>query len=173
MSELKPCPFCGGKANAHTYNRPDNWVAKCATEECLVSPSTKSGFGVDGYETKAEAIAAWNTRAADTENAALLNRLAEVECKAQKYRAFFDRMMEDCADGGEFISDEVINIAEAFGLTKWLTYDSNNETMLDYCSGFTVDLEDGDRFWFVVGNAPELDALAAAPDAQKEAPDGE
>ncbi len=54
--ELKPCPFCGGKA----YLRDDESHSTaafigCSTEEC---------FGEIHWEqTAAEAIAAWNTRA--------------------------------------------------------------------------------------------------------------
>ena len=60
MSELKPCPFCGGEA------------------EMLTAESMNGGylFGImcndcrsrgDVYDTEAEAIAAWNTRAVSIE----------------------------------------------------------------------------------------------------------
>lgn len=59
MTELKPCPFCGGEA------------------EILTAESMNGGylFGImcndcrsrgDVYDTEAEAIAAWNTRAERT-----------------------------------------------------------------------------------------------------------
>lgn len=59
MSDLKPCPFCGGKA------------------EMLTAESMNGGylFGImcndcrsrgDVYDTEAEAIAAWNSRAERT-----------------------------------------------------------------------------------------------------------
>ena len=57
MAELKPCPFCGGKAK-YMYSMPYN-VVKCT--KCKVFGKTI----VDSYEQqdgKAEAIEAWNKR---------------------------------------------------------------------------------------------------------------
>lgn len=60
MEELKPCPFCGGKASVIDHHNDDGSVSVgCADDTCL-------GFSGLGwlYKTEAEAIAAWNTRAA-------------------------------------------------------------------------------------------------------------
>ena len=62
MAELKPCPFCGGKAK-FIYSMPYNAV-KCT--KCKVFGKTI----VDSYEQqdgKAEAIEAWNNRAENEE----------------------------------------------------------------------------------------------------------
>lgn len=74
-SELLPCPFCGGEAKtvlADTYPHRGmlhSWFVACKDSEC----GCELGFyGMDEngtcgtYETEAEAIAAWNTRAATT-----------------------------------------------------------------------------------------------------------
>lgn len=62
MSELKPCPFCGGEAELHqSYdmdtNEVDGWFVWCNNKECECAPETREHF------TEAEAIVAWNTRA--------------------------------------------------------------------------------------------------------------
>ena len=53
MMELKPCPFCGGEAEAvygfYDYNY---WGVMC--KEC--------GCYIGGYEPKEKHIEAWNTR---------------------------------------------------------------------------------------------------------------
>ena len=60
MNELKPCPFCGGKAK-YIYQMPYNAV-KCT--KCKLFGKTI----VDSYEQqdgKTEAVEAWNRRAED------------------------------------------------------------------------------------------------------------
>ena len=62
MSEkLKPCPFCGGKAEVRTDENEEYYVSctKCFT---LVGYCTDT-WGE--YETETEAIEAWNRRASD------------------------------------------------------------------------------------------------------------
>ncbi len=73
---LLPCPFCGGDAygTGHTqYARPlvdTTWkdglpiteAFFCGCVSCGIT-NGKAGL-VGGYQTQAEALAAWNTRAA-------------------------------------------------------------------------------------------------------------
>ena len=59
MTELKLCPFCGGKAKRR-YAQPFSWV------QCTECKATSAYFGdtfaqCDGKE---DAIAAWNRRVA-------------------------------------------------------------------------------------------------------------
>ena len=56
MTDLKPCPFCGGEAECHQW-----WSATISGDYATFC--TKCGCGTDYYKTKAEAIAAWNARA--------------------------------------------------------------------------------------------------------------
>ena len=63
--ELLPCPFCGGQAELHqTYDMETKevigWFVWCNNKRCECMPETNDHF------TEAEAIAAWNTRAATT-----------------------------------------------------------------------------------------------------------
>ena len=57
---LKPCPFCGGKAELFK-GKFGFWHVKCGGRpECSVLPLTNSA------STESEAIAAWNARAERT-----------------------------------------------------------------------------------------------------------
>lgn len=59
MSDLKPCPFCGGEAEIWRANRERSaWIA--CMGRCCVLVSKE-------YTTDAEAIAAWNRRAHDAD----------------------------------------------------------------------------------------------------------
>ena len=57
MNELKPCPFCGGKAKTVViYN--GKWRTQCRNNECCASH-------IRAYTTKDESVEAWNRRAKD------------------------------------------------------------------------------------------------------------
>ena len=59
MTDLKPCPFCGGKASSvEDYGHSSAWEVGCFNGVCRVEPHVWE-------KTKAEAIAAWNTRKGD------------------------------------------------------------------------------------------------------------
>lgn len=62
-SELKPCPFCGGEADivdipSHRDHSME-LIVTCVADGCLYECATPA------FTTEAEAIAAWNRRAAD------------------------------------------------------------------------------------------------------------
>lgn len=60
MDKLKPCPFCGGKAELeHSGDRPAFSYIRC-TNCCLKSPGIMISFSKSSDE---EAIANWNRRA--------------------------------------------------------------------------------------------------------------
>ena len=84
MSALLPCPFCGGEASDagyQTWSKPlENtfWAGHKPITEAFFCNCPRCGVNniksVVGYQTQADAIAAWNTRA-DTVNADLLAAL--------------------------------------------------------------------------------------------------
>ena len=64
MAELKPCPFCGGKAELISIKAFEwcdyHYIARCSNPNCEVDPMVKR------LEMK-EAIEAWNNRAENEE----------------------------------------------------------------------------------------------------------
>lgn len=54
MSELKPCPFCGGEAEIMGYRYDCKWII---CKKCMAETAA--------YETSEQAIAAWNRRAGE------------------------------------------------------------------------------------------------------------
>lgn len=77
MSEIKPCPFCGGMPRVdldkvtycQLHGDPSQSVRVYCYHECPSRPSVSAGDAYNGGEARAraEAIAAWNTRAAPAE----------------------------------------------------------------------------------------------------------
>lgn len=59
-NELKCCPFCGAKGTVRQKDNLGTWIAECSGWECPASYM----IGMD-YDTKEEAIEAWNRRAGD------------------------------------------------------------------------------------------------------------
>lgn len=53
MAELKPCPFCGGKAEMLNYS-PSEWLVYCPACQGMVEQWRK---------TEQEAVEQWNRRA--------------------------------------------------------------------------------------------------------------
>ena len=61
MAELKPCPFCGGRAFIHKSNTPLGtfYFAHCGNEDCPIEPKTHSKY------KREHAVEAWNRRVED------------------------------------------------------------------------------------------------------------
>lgn len=62
MSELKPCPFCGGKAIVRDATYGANisaTVVYCGNKECVIKPSTAY------RRVRKKAIEEWNRRASE------------------------------------------------------------------------------------------------------------
>ena len=81
---LKPCPFCGGCAEY--YKRKNKGAAAdwCGDVQHWVGCTGDCGASTCHHETKAEAIAAWNTRADEAELATLRAKLAERDALLRK-----------------------------------------------------------------------------------------
>ena len=58
MSELKPCPFCGGESSF--WNWGSMWAVECRNDYCRVLPETEI------CDTKEAAAEIWNRREGDT-----------------------------------------------------------------------------------------------------------
>jgi hypothetical protein len=56
MSDLLPCPFCGGGAELCEAIHPDTWLVRCTVCQCKTV----------NYYTKAQASDIWNARTAST-----------------------------------------------------------------------------------------------------------
>lgn len=93
--------------------------------------------------------------------------------KAAAHHKLFDWIVKEMADS--FGDVDVFALEEKLtelGLITWLAFDENNKTMVEFLTdgdGLRFVIEHGDRFWFVTGQQPDLDALAA--ELEKESPD--
>lgn len=75
--ELKPCPFCGGKASLHSDTDGPTWFVGCSNSECPVEPHLYLNKGD-------EAAQVWNRRA----------ELADAQAEIARLRAALDAVYE-------------------------------------------------------------------------------
>lgn len=64
--ELKPCPFCGGEAQALHRTNTGATADWCGPVDYWVSCMGDCGASTCMHGMRDEAIAAWNTRVGDT-----------------------------------------------------------------------------------------------------------
>lgn len=83
--ELKPCPFCGGKAYIGQTNNGEWHInTLCGVDK----PAYHSAFVI--ADTEAEAVEAWNTRAATTIGQVAVEVVPTVRaCKLEPLNAFY------------------------------------------------------------------------------------
>ena len=67
-TELKPCPFCGGKATVEKCSQNEGmdgnhsiWIVHCIMCSARITVSADNFYGLIPF-TKEEAIAIWNKR---------------------------------------------------------------------------------------------------------------
>ena len=64
MTDLKPCPFCGGEAMDFHRMNTGAAIDWCGPVDHWVGCTGGCGASTCMHDTEAEAIAAWNARAA-------------------------------------------------------------------------------------------------------------
>ena len=90
--ELKPCPFCGGEAEAHRgLQATQDIEIRC--KKCAASTGNYDDWH-EVHENLAEAAEAWNRRAPDPVTADLLEALEEL-VESDKVAVYPDRIEAD------------------------------------------------------------------------------
>ena len=69
--ELKPCPFCGNKAELFCTKGTEDWAVVCQHPECGCNAR------ILYCDTKEEAIEQWNRRTSDPEKQKLVEALED------------------------------------------------------------------------------------------------
>lgn len=131
VDTLLPCPFCGGEASdaGHTsYSRPltDTWwqdgspvteTFQCACIKC--GATTRSGI-VGGYQTRAQATTAWNTRTHPAESGT--TSAGEGVMQAMTVADVLDRAADRIEPEGAWGQGEYKSIAGRFCVLGALAY---------------------------------------------------
>ena len=93
MSELLPCPFCGGEAEVYEMQYGENgkysvfgvFCKEDSKAELIGLNRYQHGHFIDNFPTEAEAIEAWNTRAERTCKHERMFNLVKRECDGRRY----------------------------------------------------------------------------------------
>lgn len=102
-----PCPWCAGPAWLIEDRGDHGGEPLLHRPQCI-----RCGGGLGGFNTRAEAIAAWNTRAADNTDA---ERIAQLEGALKKFTLFRNPDEEIahyaglCVDAAEEIGRELLH----------------------------------------------------------------
>ena len=81
MSELKPCPFCGGKAELSRFQEAECYWVSCNTQGCEIE--------IACHPCSASAKKTWNTRAPDPRVEKMTNTLLNiVECVEMRHELY-------------------------------------------------------------------------------------
>lgn len=98
MSEIKPCPHCGGKAELYVREYTDleanygDARVDCVSEKCFIG----------GWHKPNNAIKAWNARPIEDDLAASRDRASDACATVQRERdALRDAMQEICCQSNE------------------------------------------------------------------------
>lgn len=86
MQKLKPCPFCGGRAYLSERMNGGYYVECESINGCLA----ESG----NYDTKGQAIEAWNRRAVDTDGLLRIADELEVDYYDRQYTISVEEVLE-------------------------------------------------------------------------------
>lgn len=123
MSELKPCPFCGGEAQVQHQSRElygdavDWYGVYCKKQFC--------GY-VSGQSTEAEAVAAWNTRSDDYKQAAeYWQRMYE--------QAFAERTCHDVKPSLPYFKCDSCGMEDMGGTELWIQDGFYRSQKPNYC----------------------------------------
>ena len=98
MTELLPCPFCGGEASV--FHLHAWWISHSCD---VLGEYIKTTF----YDTEAEAISAWNTSSAGTCHKANINEpdwFVCSECGCQTKGDQYGELPKFCSNCGKKVS---------------------------------------------------------------------
>ena len=100
MSDLRPCPFCGGEAEATFLEAARYYKIQCGNTKCIIRTALPRV-----YNTEAEAIEAWNTRH---------ERTCDMIIRPDYRQRWADSTAYDCTSCGHVNLDPV-----AGGYCRW------------------------------------------------------
>lgn len=65
MSDLKPCPFCGGVPTRDNWQYADGYKY-VGIACCIVGPTVRTNYSQDPKDWIEDAVNEWNTRVGDS-----------------------------------------------------------------------------------------------------------
>lgn len=116
MSEIKPCPFCGGEASVIGIRDGRQVSCKGLPRARCFAQGPAVYHGPDGWDAcEVQAISAWNTRPIEDDLSASLNRASDACASVQRER---DALREMLGEFEQQLLDVGASLAAAISLLE-------------------------------------------------------
>lgn len=133
MTKLKPCPFCGGKADLRIAASLDYVLYKVLCTQCFINSDDPEEVEESSawYEEKEQAIKLWNTRQS------FINWQSIGELSIDKIRNERELLLWNMESPPIFVLGSYFAVSGENGVAEWIVINGNSVTLNEVVGAYT------------------------------------